>query len=77
MKYMSIRQAITIGTSHPVNTVYAPGPAGRSYASDHPQRIKRDDPEDAQICLTCTRKRCTGSRRCFNQRKRMRDRGRE
>lgn len=71
MKFLSIGQAIAIGASHPVNTIYAPNPAGRSWASEHTQRIKRDDPEEARICLTCTRKRCTGSRRCFNQRKRQ------
>lgn len=74
MKVMSIGQAMAIGASHPVNTIYAPNPARRTQAKEDTQRIKRDDPAEAKVCLTCTRKRCNGERGCFNRRKRKMER---
>lgn len=70
MKYISVQHAIAIGNSHPLNTLYQGAKNGRQSADIYASRVKRDDPEDAKICLTCTKKRCTGGRECFESRRR-------
>lgn len=67
-KKYSIYGAVAISHSHPINTLYQPDK--RSGGIDYNRRITRDDPEDARICLTCTKKKCTGGRDCFESRKR-------
>ena len=67
MKAISVYRALAISNSRPENTLYV----NRQVRKDPLERIKRDDWDEAMICLTCTKKKCTGERGCFEARKRQ------
>lgn len=64
---MSVHAAYAISHSGPINPFYHE----KGKTSDLVTRITRDDHDEAMVCLTCTKKKCTGERGCFNARKRQ------
>lgn len=42
----------------------------KAYREEQPERfLRKDTEEDISICLNCTRKSCSGSKRCLLKRK--------
>lgn len=64
---MTIQAAVALSHSNPIN----PMTLTRKTPSDSTARVMRGDHDEAMVCLTCTKKKCTGERGCYNARLRQ------